>query len=58
MHVFQYTDAKVVKAACERYGFDWNKHMTMCDKLILKEYTGLSLSLVCRALTNIRKGIK
>lgn len=58
MSAYSYADAIVVKAACEKYGMNLHKHLTMGDKLILCNYTGLSLSLVCRAITNIRKGIK
>lgn len=55
MSVYSQTDAKVVKAACNHYGMNVHKHLTMGDKLMLCHYTGLSMSLVCRALTNIRK---
>lgn len=58
MSAFSEPDADVVKAACKLHGLNPHNHVTMGDKLILKNHTGLSVSLISRALTNIRKGHK
>jgi hypothetical protein len=57
MSVYSETDAKVVKAACKKHNINYNKQVSFDDKATLIHYTGLSLSLVCRALTNIRKSV-
>lgn len=55
MSAFSEPDADVVKAACEKHNINYRKYVCFDDKATLIHYTGLSLSLICRALTAIRK---
>jgi len=58
MNAFAYTDAKCVLGACKAAkNIKPMKPVLYEDKLFIATYTGLSLSQVEKALTNIRKGI-
>jgi hypothetical protein len=51
----QYTDAKVVLAACKEYGVDPYVPHGGSIKRTIASYTGLSFNATVKAFTNIRK---
>ena len=58
LSAYESADKKVVKAACERLGILWKNPVAYTYKSLLSTETGLSISNVERALTNIRKGYR
>jgi hypothetical protein len=53
--IYQSTDARVVKSVCEKFGLNPFTPVSYEDKLGVATYCGLSLRLVEKALTTIRK---
>jgi hypothetical protein len=51
-------DSDVVRGACKRHGINYRNHVTMGDKLKLKDCTGLSVSKVAKAITYLRKSFR
>ncbi len=51
-------DADVVRYACKRHGINYRNHVTMLDKLKLKEVTGISITNIVKSLAIIRKSFR